>query len=99
VEVNLKYLISVVHFYGKLGPGYSFDVAFKDRETSKLYEGLFWYSENDKIESALVIENEALEEIYKDNFKKHPDYKKYLEQIVKMMPEKSILEVESKKLK
>lgn len=99
MEHKLQYLISVVQFYGKLGPGYSFDIAFKDPNTNRVYEGLFWYAEDDRVESALVLEDEALEEKYRSNFKAHPDYKSYLEMLIKMMPEKKILESESKKIK
>lgn len=99
MEQKLQYLISVVQFYGKLGPGYSFDVAFKDSNSNRVYEGLFWYSEDDRVESALVLEDEALEEKYRGNFKSHPDYKTYLEELIKKMPDKKILESESKKIK
>lgn len=99
VEQDLQYLISVVQFYGKLGPGYSFDVAFKDPKSNRVYEGLFWYAEDNRVESALVLEDEALEEKYRGNFKTHPDYKKYLDVLIEKMPDKKILESESKKIK
>ena len=96
---NLRFTVSVVQFYGKFGPGYSFDLAFKDMVTNKVYEGLFWYPEDDRVQPAMVLEADALEETYKDNFSAHPNYKDYLEIVLKSMPEKSLIQAEVDKNK
>ena len=99
MDAKLRFSVTVVQFYGQLGPGYSFDLAFKDLETNKVYEGLFWYPEDERIEPAMVLENAALEEQYIDNFRAHPHFKDYLEMVVKNMPEKTLLKEEVNKLK
>jgi hypothetical protein len=99
MATNLRFSVSVVQFYGKFGPGYSFDLAFKDLETNKVYEGLFWYPEDENVEPAMVLEADALEEAYKDNFKMHPHFKDYLEIVVKAMPERSTIQAEVDKNK
>lgn len=94
MTTKLRFNITVVQFYGKFGPGYSFDLAFQDCDTKKVYEGLFWYPEDDKVEPAMVLENDAMDEAYKDNFTMHPNYKDYLEIVLNSMPSKKELEDE-----
>lgn len=96
---DLRFTVSVVQFYGRFGPGYSFDLAFKDKESNKVYEGLFWYPEDDRVQPAMVLEKAALEEQYQDNFVAHPHYKDYLEIVLKQMPQKSEIEAELNKNK
>ena len=86
----LKYQTYIVSLGEKLGPGYTINIAFKDLETNKVYEGLYWLPEDEKIQEALVVEDAALEEKYHGQFSQHPHYISYIEAITKQIDRSEI---------
>lgn len=94
MQSNLLYTVTVVQFYGLLGPGYTFDLAFQHKESNKVYEGLFWYPMDDTVQAAMVLEANALNDPYKDNFLAHPHYQDYLLLVMQQMPTKEQLQAE-----
>ena len=90
MENSLKYQPYIVSLGEKLGPGYTINVAFKDKESNKVYEGLCWLPEDEKYEVALAIEDAALEEKYHGQFSQHPDYILYIKAITKQIDRSEI---------